>query len=236
MADRERLKLALPTGELRSDILRFFAASGFPVPVQERRYSSQVSGLPIDVVFMRAGMIPDVTYDQESDVQAGMTGNDLIWDALRDRNAGEKIDLSSRIEDSKRWSLVIAVTNAFAEKITQKHQRQVLVSDLAGTRMATERPGIVEDMKKHGELPDLKSHSVHGTDEAMPSAYPDCYSILGIHATGRTLDANGLRPLQIFYTGEVRLLTKPDGLNRRQSNILDDLREVWEVGRQRNRR
>jgi len=225
MAAQENLKLALPTGELACDVNRFLKRAGLKFDVDARKYSAQVKNLPIELVYMRAGMIPETINDPNSDTRVGITGNDLIWNAGFGRDYGKELPLYKLVPDAKRWSLVVAITNSFAESI--KREKSVpSLADLRGTILATERSVVAQDLLSEEAIEGVEVREVQGTAEAMPNVYPNCHSCLVILNSGKTLQVNGLEPIRIFYPGAIKLISSELGINGFSHSVLEKLQHM----------
>lgn len=236
MKERERIKIALPSGELEQDVIRFMQAIGLDLNLVPRRYLVEVENMPIDFVIIRASSIPAFVKDSRSKLKAGITGSDIIWESGMEKGTGEEVPISTLIPNAKRSSLYIGMTKAFADSIRSNKRKEPQIPDLSETMIATKYPRIATDTLRE-YCPGLPTiYAVAGADEALQFVFPDyCVGIVGIIASGMTREANGVEVLKKFYDVTIQMIETGEKLTLQDISILNDLRNRIAVAIQRRR-
>jgi len=165
--------------------------------------------------------------DPRSDLLAGITGSDIIWESGLGKNTGEEIPVYDLNENVRQSALYIGVNTKFAEKISR-------LEDLDEKPVVTKYPNIARDLGREKGIA-LNSITVPGTDEAIQYIYGDYPAILGILSSGNTIRANDIKILEIFYRVTVRMIDAPGKMTSRELAIFEDLREMIAVALQRKR-
>lgn len=231
----ERLKIALPSGELESDVLGFMKNIGLEFNRIDRRYFIPVDNMPIDFIVIRASEIPGITRAEQSVVKAGITGSDIIWEAGIGIDAGEEMPVLTLNPSAKQSALFIGITEDFAAFVKKERARKPEAFDLTGGLVATKYPYIASGILRGKDARNVTVMKVGGTDEAMQYAYPDCIGIVGTISSGDTTRANGIEVLDVFYDVTTRMIQAANKLSSRDADLLDDLREKIAVAIQKKR-
>lgn len=174
--ETRNLRIGIPSkgrlSELAGDLLR---QSGLQFRRQERGLFARVSGLPVDLTFLRTDDIP--TLCAEGAIDMGITGSDLLEEA--------NVDLQVRLRlGVGRCRLAVCVPDDSTYESAK---------DLHNKRIATSFPGVTTAyLAKHGASAHLVSLS--GSVEVMIQlGVAD--AIVDLVETGSTLAANRLRIL-----------------------------------------
>jgi ATP phosphoribosyltransferase len=173
----ENLRIGLPSkgrlSEISGDLLK---QAGLTFRRQSRGLFAKVSGLPIELIFLRTDDIP--TLCAEGAIDMGFTGSDLVEESGGNVNTRMKLGVG-------RCRLAICVPDSM--KITS-------AKDLDGKRVATSFPMVTSAyLADHG----AKAHlvSLSGSVEVMIQlGVAD--AIVDLVETGSTLAANRLRILE----------------------------------------
>lgn len=221
----ERLRLAVPTGELETDVTKFFRDIGLQFDKVDRSYFLEVKNMPLDLIAVRASSIPQLVSHDQSLIKAGMTGSDIVWESGMGEDFGENLPVHTLNPNAKQWSLYIGVTKPFANQILEQYSRSPTVADLSGNILSTEYPRIAYEYLSDKKPHQVKVLHVHGTDEAMQYAFPNCYGVLGVLSSGATVKANNIEVLDIFHQGTVKMIEAGNKLSPYDISILSDLRE-----------
>jgi len=174
--ETRNLRIGIPSkgrlSELAGDLLR---QAGLQFRRQERGLFARVSGLPVDLTFLRTDDIP--TLCAEGAIDMGITGSDLLEEANVDAAVRLRLGVG-------RCRLAVCVPDNAA---------YVSAKDLNGKRIATSFPGVTTGyLAKHGATAHLVSLS--GSVEVMIQlGVAD--GIVDLVETGSTLAANRLRIL-----------------------------------------
>lgn len=220
MKEIERLKIALPSGELEKNVLGFVQDIGLNFTSIDRRYLISVENMPIDLVIVRASSIPVLITDKRSELKAGITGSDIIWESGMDKNTGEEMPISA-----KNSRLYIGVTRRFSNYLKNEKSKIPSVQDLSGIMIATKYPRIAKDVFSQKSIEDILIYPIPGTDEAMQYIFSNCDGILGIISSGTTVERNDVDVLETFHEVTVRMIQASGKLTEQDINILNDFRE-----------
>jgi ATP phosphoribosyltransferase len=223
---KERLRIAIPNGELEKGVLGAVKSLGLEFQEPGREYLIFVENMPVDFVVLRASDIPSFVTDDRSSVKAGVTGSDILWEAGFGKNAGMEIPYQNR--NDRNPGLFIGVTEDFAEKIQNESQRFPTPRDLANQMLATKFPNIANEYLVDKQISNVRVERVAGKIEAMQHVYWDCVGLIDVVESGRTRIANQIIELDRFYEVTVRMIEAVDRLNSLERGILEDLKEkIW---------
>ncbi len=229
----KRLQLALPTGELEGSVKKFLCVIGLDVPDAERTYRISMNRPDVDLLFFRASAIPGLVRDIDSDIQAGITGSDILLEnrdffnyAIADM---PEIPIFELVPEAPRSRLYFGVTERFANKIAAEEGRPPTIYDASGQTIITKFPNISRRYARWNGLEQVRIDTVAGTDEAYQYAYSDKDFILGIVSTGKTLEANDIRVLEIVLDVTVKLVESREKIGRSARSTLNDLWELMTV-------
>lgn len=174
--ETRNLRIGIPSkgrlSELASGLLR---QAGLQFRRQERGLFARVSGLPVDLTFLRTDDIP--TLCAEGAIDMGITGSDLLAEANVDAAVRLRLGVG-------RCRLAVCVPDDAV---------YVSAKDLDGKRIATSFPSVTTAyLAKHGAAAHLVSLS--GSVEVMIQLGV-AEGIVDLVETGSTLAANRLRIL-----------------------------------------
>ena len=181
------LRIGLPSkGRLSEIASELLSQAGLSFRRQSRGLFARVSGLPIDLVFLRTDDIP--TLCAEGAIDMGVTGSDLLEEAAADVEVRMKLGVG-------RCRLAICVPDDAAISGA---------ADLNKARVATSFPQITERyLATYGAAAHLVSLS--GSVEVMIQlGIAD--AIVDLVETGSTLAANRLRILEEIDSYETVLI------------------------------
>lgn len=186
----ENLRIGVPSkgrlSELAGELLH---EAGLNFRRQERTLFARVSGLPIDVVFLRTDDIPVLC--AEGAIDLGITGSDLVSESEADIIVRMPLGVGRC-----RLSLCVPENSPIKE-----------CCQLKGTRVATSFPRVTERfLAEHG----AEVHLVHlsGSVEIM-IGLKVADAIVDLVETGSTLAANQLRILTDIGNYETVLIQNP---------------------------
>lgn len=183
-----------------------------------------LENMPIDFVITRASSIPKFVIDPRSKVKAGITGSDILWEYGLTPMYGDKIPISNIRPEAKQSWLFVGITKDLFEELNGRNLRKPTSADLEGITVATKFPNIAREYFDKQGVADIDLLPVQGTDEAMQFIFPNCYGILGILSTKKTVAANRLEVLDVFYKTEVRVFKEEGKLTSSEKQIFDDFR------------
>ena len=187
MGTERNLRVGLPSkGRLSEIAIELLSQAGLSFRRQSRGLFARVSGLPIDLVFLRTDDIP--TLCAEGAIDMGITGSDLVEEAAVDVGVRMKLGVG-------RCRLAICVPDDASLRSA---------ADLNKARIATSFPHITaRHLAQHGASAHLVSLS--GSVEVMIQlGIAD--AIVDLVETGSTLAANRLRILEEIDSYETVLI------------------------------
>ncbi len=183
----ENLKIGIPSkgrlSELTSELLQ---SAGMQFRRQDRSLFARVSGLPVDLTFLRADDIPVLC--AEGAIDLGITGSDLVEESAADVEVRMPLGVGKC-----RLAICVPVDSDLNEP-----------SQLHGKRIATSFPKTTERfLKKHNA--DAHLVELRGSVEVMISlGVAD--AIVDLVETGSTLAANKLRVMNDIGNYEAVLI------------------------------
>ena len=186
----ENLRIGVPSkgrlSELAGELLH---EAGINFRRQERTLFARVSGLPVDIIFLRTDDIPVLC--AEGAIDLGITGSDLVSESEADIHIRMPLGVGRC-----RLSLCVPESSAIKE-----------CSQLDGIRVATSFPRVTERfLAQHGAKVHLVDLS--GSVEIM-IGLGVADAIVDLVETGSTLAANQLRILTDIGNYETVLIQNP---------------------------
>jgi len=184
---KTNLRIGLPSKGRLSDVAgELLVQAGLKFRRQSRGLFAKVSGLPVDLVFLRTDDIP--TLCAEGAIDMGITGSDLVEESAADTEIRMRLGLG-------RCRLAICVPD---------DAELSAATDLDGKRIATSFPRLTKRwLADHGASAHLVSLS--GSVEVMIQlGVAD--AIVDLVETGSTLAANRLRILEEIGAYETVLI------------------------------
>ncbi|HZE87798.1 MAG TPA: hypothetical protein VE090_06400 [Methylomirabilota bacterium] len=214
----ERLRVALPGGELQGAVLQKVIKSGFELDTSNpKKYLIGVDKLPLDLVIIRASSVPEIVNDKKSVIKAGITGSDILWEAGMGKTAGNELPIPSKS------ALFLGVTEALQEKIEKNYRRKIEKTDLSGSIVVTKFPKIAGEVLN--DISDIEILYAPGKTEAKQYVYPNCNGIIDVVSEGDTIKANRLRIIEkILDPVTVRFIAAEEKLTERDREVLVDFR------------
>jgi ATP phosphoribosyltransferase len=107
---KERLTIAIPTGELAKSVRPALESAGITLPAGRALYA-QTEGLPIDVVAMRPGNMPDAFRREDSSINVIVAGVDTLTEA------GIKYNKDTILPVENKSRLIYAANNRAVRRI-----------------------------------------------------------------------------------------------------------------------
>ena len=186
-SDQGRIRLALPNkGRLCQPAASLLTEAGFGFEADDRRLFAPCHNYPLDLLFVRAGDIPE--YVQDGVVDLGITGSNLLAES------GAQVDRWLSLGFG-RCRLQVAVPNSGTLS---------RLEDLSGQLVATSHPLTTAAFFAQKGL-DTRLVEISGAVEITP-LLGVADAIVDLVSTGTTLATNGLRPLQTILESEAELV------------------------------
>ncbi|HDR1625839.1 TPA: ATP phosphoribosyltransferase, partial [Pasteurella multocida] len=185
---------------------------GVKINLQEQRLIAYAENMPIDILRVRDDDIPGLVFDGVVDL--GIIGENVLEEEeLTRQAAGETVNYKKlrRLDfGGCRLSIAIPQDEAYNG-----------ISDLKNARIATSYPNLLKRyMQQQGV--DFKTCSLTGSVEVAPRAgLAD--AICDLVSSGATLEANGLKEVEIIYRSKSCLIQRAAELSPEKQALVDKL-------------
>ncbi|MGQ0287078.1 ATP phosphoribosyltransferase [Pasteurellaceae bacterium 22721_9_1] len=213
MTNTTRLRIAMQkSGRLSQESQALLKQCGVKINLQEQRLIAYAENMPIDILRVRDDDIPGLVFDGVVDL--GIVGENVLEEAQLDRQAsGETVEYKLlRRLDFGGCRLSIAVPQ-------DDHYRNI--NDLQNARIATSYPNLLKRyMQQQGV--NFKTCSLTGSVEVAPRAgLAD--AICDLVSSGATLEANGLKEVEVIYRSKSCLIQRATALDTEKQALVDKL-------------
>ncbi|HEJ9485403.1 MULTISPECIES: ATP phosphoribosyltransferase [Proteus] len=213
MLDKARLRIAMQkSGRLSDESRALLARCGIKINLNQQRLIAYAENMPIDILRVRDDDIPGLVMDGVVDL--GIIGENVLEEELlKRRSQGENPSyLTLRRLDFGGCRLSLATPVDF------DYQG---VECLNNTRIATSYPNL---LKRYLDQKDIKFKSclLNGSVEVAPRAgLAD--SICDLVSTGATLEANGLKEVEVIYRSKACLIQRDGEMEADKQALIDRL-------------
>lgn len=213
MNDKKRLRIAMQkSGRLSQESQALLKQCGVKINLQEQRLIAYAENMPIDILRVRDDDIPGLVFDGVVDL--GIVGENVLEEAELARQAsGEQVAYKMlRRLDFGGCRLSIAVP---------QDENYNNIKDLQNARIATSYPNLLKRyMQQQGV--NFKTCSLTGSVEVAPRAgLAD--AICDLVSSGATLEANGLKEVEIIYRSKSCLIQRAMPLETEKQALVDKL-------------
>ncbi|HDR1759359.1 TPA: ATP phosphoribosyltransferase, partial [Pasteurella multocida] len=209
----KRLRIAMQkSGRLSQESQALLKQCGVKINLQEQRLIAYAENMPIDILRVRDDDIPGLVFDGVVDL--GIIGENVLEEEeLTRQAAGETVNYKKlrRLDfGGCRLSIAIPQDEAYNG-----------ISDLKNARIATSYPNLLKRyMQQQGV--DFKTCSLTGSVEVAPRAgLAD--AICDLVSSGATLEANGLKEVEIIYRSKSCLIQRAAELSPEKQALVDKL-------------
>ena len=213
MLDNTRLRIAMQkSGRLSDESRELLTRCGIKINLQQQRLIAFAENMPIDILRVRDDDIPGLVMDGVVDL--GIIGENVLEEEVLTRRAqGEDPQLSilRRLDfGGCRLSLAMPADSAYTGP-----------ECLDTKRIATSYPHL---LKKYFDSKGLtfKSCLLNGSVEVAPRAGLSD-AICDLVSTGATLEANGLREVDVIYRSKAVLIQRAGELSEDKQALVDRL-------------
>ena len=196
MTDNTRLRIAMQkSGRLSDDSRELLARCGIKINLHTQRLIAMAENMPIDILRVRDDDIPGLVMDGVVDL--GIIGENYF--TLRRLDFG-----------GCRLSLATPVDEAWDGPLS-----------LNGKRIATSYPHLLKRYLDQKGI-SFKSCLLNGSVEVAPRAgLAD--AICDLVSTGATLEANGLREVEVIYRSKACLIQRDGEMEESKQQLIDKL-------------
>ncbi|MFM4812869.1 ATP phosphoribosyltransferase [Aeromonas dhakensis] len=211
--ETQRLRIAMQkSGRLSQDSQALFKSCGLKINLREQRLIAHVENMPIDILRVRDDDIPGLV--MEGVVDLGIIGENVLEEVQLIRaSQGQSFAVKTLKQlDFGGCRLSLAVPDDV---------NYTGPESLAGKRIATSYPGLLKRFFDEKGLA-FKSVMLGGSVEVAPRAgLAD--AICDLVSTGATLEANGLKEVEVIYRSKAVLVQAPNPLSDAKQKIIDTL-------------
>ncbi|CRL63290.1 ATP phosphoribosyltransferase [Proteus mirabilis] len=213
MLDKTRLRIAMQkSGRLSDESRALLARCGIKINLNQQRLIAYAENMPIDILRVRDDDIPGLVMDGVVDL--GIIGENVLEEELLKRRAqGENPSyLTLRRLDFGGCRLSLATPVDFNYQGAEC---------LDNTRIATSYPNL---LKRYLDQKGIKFKSclLNGSVEVAPRAgLAD--SICDLVSTGATLEANGLKEVEVIYRSKACLIQRDGEMETDKQALIDRL-------------
>ena len=202
MTDNTRLRIAMQkSGRLSDDSRELLARCGIKINLHTQRLIAMAENMPIDILRVRDDDIPGLVMDGVVDL--GIIGENVLEEELLNRRA--------QGEDPRYFTLLATpVDEAWDGPLS-----------LNGKRIATSYPHLLKRYLDQKGI-SFKSCLLNGSVEVAPRAgLAD--AICDLVSTGATLEANGLREVEVIYRSKACLIQRDGEMEESKQQLIDKL-------------
>ncbi|QCI15791.1 ATP phosphoribosyltransferase [Buchnera aphidicola] len=213
MLDNNRVRLAMQkTGRLNNDSIKLLTFCGIKINLTQQKLIAFAENMPIDVMLVRDDDIPGLIMDGIVDL--GIVGENVLEEELLKRisQKSECSYLTLRRLDFGicRLSLALPVNITYSS-----------LACLKNMRIATSYPHLLKKYLDQNNI-SFKSCMLNGSVEVAPRAgLAD--AICDLVSTGATLEANGLREVQVVYRSHACLICKTSNITSEKKETITKL-------------
>ena len=209
----QRLRIAIQkSGRLSTNTQSLLKACGMNLNLHQQRLISYVENMPVDILRVRDDDIPGLVMDGVVDL--GFVGENVLEEERLERESKGK---AAKFQILRRMNfggcrLSLAVPDEFEYDSP---------SSLEGMRLATSYPYLLQNyMEKKGV--NISSCMLKGSVEVAPRAgLAD--AICDLVSTGATLEANGLKEVEVIFESKATLIQAAHELAPEQQQLIDKL-------------
>ena len=213
MTTQPRLRIAMQkSGRLSEDTQRLLKRCGLKLNVSDRRLLAHVTNMPIDIMRVRSSDIPGLVMDGVCDL--GIVGDNTLEETALEREIlGNKADY---IKTSGLNFAGCRLSIAMPEEFNYQG-----IASLNGLRFATTYPQLLNRFAKENGIK-LDFCLLKGSVEVAPRVgLAD--GICDLVSTGATLEANGLKEVEVIFRSKASLIQTASPLSTEKQQILDTL-------------
>tara|TARA_R110001583_G_scaffold100306_1_gene246248 strand:- start:4080 stop:4994 length:915 start_codon:yes stop_codon:yes gene_type:complete len=207
----QRLRIAIQKkGRLSDDTVKLLKACGIKINLNTQRLIAHSDNMPIDILRVRDDDIPGLVMDGVVDL--GFIGQNVLEEESMMRKVAKEPTAHKVVKELAfgecRFS--IAVDNDF------DYQG---VESLANLRIATTYVHILKRFMEEAKVP-YTSCMLTGSVEVAPRAgLAD--AICDLVSTGATLEANGLKEVEVIYRSTAVLMQRDQPLTEEKQELVD---------------
>ncbi|MEG9474671.1 ATP phosphoribosyltransferase [Mannheimia indoligenes] len=213
MTTQNRLRIAMQKkGRLSQECSELLKQCGVKIIWNDQRLIAYSENMPIEILRVRDDDIPGLVFDGVVDL--GIIGENVLEEEELGRlTAGEKVEYKKlRQLDFGGCRLSLAL---------DRDRNYSSVQDLTDAVIATSYPNLLKRYMKEQGVP-FKSILLTGSVEVAPSA-GIATAICDLVSSGATLEANGLKEVEVIYRSTACLIQRKEPLSVEKQALVDRL-------------
>ncbi len=213
MTTEPRLRIAMQkSGRLSEDTQALLKRCGLKLNVSDRRLLAHVSNMPIDIMRVRSSDIPGLVMDGVCDL--GIVGDNTLEEAALERQLMDQKSeyVRTTVLNFGGCHLSIAMPEEF------DYQG---IKSLDGLRFATTYPQLLNRFARNNDIK-VDFCLLKGSVEVAPRVGLSD-GICDLVSTGATLEANGLKEVELIFNSSASLIQNPAVLEPSKQKILDTI-------------
>jgi ATP phosphoribosyltransferase len=213
MLDKSRIRIAMQkSGRLSDESQKLFERCGIKINLHQPRLIAFAENMPIDILRVRDDDIPGLVMDGVVDL--GIIGENVLEEELLNRRAQGQdpryITLRKLDFGGCRLSLATPIDADYTGP-----------ESLINARIATSYPHLLKNYLDKKGIP-FKSCLLTGSVEVAPRAgLAD--AICDLVSTGATLEANGLKEVEVIYRSKAILIQRNGEMPEDKQLLIDKL-------------
>ena len=213
MTTEPRLRIAMQkSGRLSEDTQKLLKRCGLKLNVADRRLLAHVTNMPIDIMRVRSSDIPGLVMDGVCDL--GIVGDNTLEEAALERELMEQKSAYIRTTGLNFGGCRLSL--AMPEEFEYNG-----ITSLNGLRFATTYPQLLKRFARENNI-DVDFCLLKGSVEVAPRVGLSD-GICDLVSTGATLEANGLKEVEVIFKSKASLIQTSSPLSNSKQQILDTL-------------
>ncbi|WP_371185455.1 ATP phosphoribosyltransferase [Thalassotalea maritima] len=211
--DSNRLTIAIQkSGRLSDESQTLFKLCGMKLNLTDRKLLAHVANMPIDIMLVRSSDIPGLVMDGVCDL--GIVGDNTLQEHALDRQLTSEPCDYEKITSLKFGGCRLSIA------LPDEYDYQGIGS-LNGLRLATTYPRLLNRFAKENDI-QINIATLNGSVEVAPRVgLAD--GVCDLVSTGTTLEANGLKEVEVIFKSKAALIKGPNTLNDNKQATLDTL-------------
>lgn len=208
----QRLKIAIQkSGRLSQDSEALLKQCGLKINVHKDKLIVHVENMPIDILRVRDDDIPGLVFDGVVDL--GIIGQNVLEEVALSREGkmdNDYIALKELPFGGCRLSIALPKERGYDS-----------VQSLKDLRIATSYPYLLKRFLDEKGVP-FKTSMLNGSVEVAPRAgLAD--AICDLVSTGATLEANGLREVDVIYRSKAMIVQSVEEISEEKQTLINKL-------------
>ncbi|WP_427982318.1 ATP phosphoribosyltransferase [Agarivorans sp.] len=213
MTEQKRLRIAIQkSGRLSDDSQALLKSCGMKINLRQQRLIAHSENMPVDLLRVRDDDIPGLVMDGVVDF--GIVGENVLEEETMLRSAKNEptdCEILKRLDFGDcRFSLAVAEEFDYTGP-----------QCLANKRIATSYPGILKRYLDAQGVPFSTCMLAGSVEVATRAGLAD--AICDLVSTGATLEANGLKEVEVIYRSQAVLIKSKNKLSDEHQELLDKL-------------